>query len=179
MTAPLVALSSSWLPFIGLLVASGITFACSGPRAESGRGSPTMAAPTEADVARVLDDWHDAAAKSDEERYFAHLTADAVFIGTDATERWDVKAFRAYAHRPFSKGKGWIMRATSRHVMFADGGRTAWFDEELDAKNLGAARGSGVLLRGADGTFRIAHYVLSVSVPNDKFKAVKELLEQK
>ena len=171
-----------------LLVLAGPLPSCGGPRVASAPVTPapspatpapgTLAPPTEGDVTRVLDDWHDAAARSDEERYFGHLTKDAIFIGTDDSERWDVKAFRAYAHEPFSRGKGWVMRPTSRHVIFADGGRTAWFDEQLDAKNLGAARGSGVLVRGDDGTFRIAHYVLSVSVPNEKFKRVKELLEQ-
>jgi ketosteroid isomerase-like protein len=178
MTSSIAALP----PLFALLaVLPAVVLSCSGSRAE-GASTATPAAPpiaNESDVTRVLDDWHDAAAHSDEERYFGHLTPDAIFIGTDATERWDVKAFRAYAHEPFSKGKGWVMRATARHVMFADGGKTAWFDEELDAKNLGAARGSGVLVRGDDGTFRIAHYVLSVSVPNEKFKAVKELLEAK
>lgn len=138
---------------------------------------PARSAPNESDVARVLDDWHDAAAHSDETRYFAHLTPDAIFIGTDATERWDVAAFRAYAHPRFAAGKGWVMHATSRHVSFAADGATAWFDEALDAKNLGAARGSGVLVRDAGGAWRIAHYVLSVTVPNEKFAAVKTLLE--
>jgi ketosteroid isomerase-like protein len=161
---------------LGAFAASG----CGGPRvASSPVTAPALSPPTEADVTRVLDDWHDAAAHSDLERYFGHLTRDAVFIGTDDTERWDVAAFRAYAQKPFSQGKGWVMHATSRHVIFGDGGKIAWFDELLDAKNLGAARGSGVLVRGDDGAFKIAHYVLSVSVPNEKFKSVKELLEAK
>ena len=137
---------------------------------------PPRTPPSEGDVARVLDDWHDAAARSDEARYFAHMTADAIFLGTDATERWDVAAFRAYAHPRFSEGKGWVMHPTARHVSFAADGATAWFDESLDARNLGPARGSGVLVRGADGVWRIAHYVLSVTVPNEKFSAVKALL---
>ena len=127
-------------------------------------------------MVRVIDDWHDAAAHSDEPRYFGHMTADAIFLGTDATERWDVAAFRAYAHPRFAEGKGWVMHATSRHVTFAADGATAWFDEALDARNLGPARGSGVLVRGVDGVWRIAHYVLSVTVPNEKFSALKALL---
>ena len=57
----------------------------------------------------VVDDWHDAAAKADETRYFAHFTDDGVFLGTDATERWDVPAFRKYAHPHFAKGKAWAV----------------------------------------------------------------------
>ena len=142
----------------------------------SSASSPRTPPPSEGDVARVLDDWHDAAARSDEARYFAHMTPDAIFLGTDATERWDVAAFRAYAHPRFSEGKGWVMHPTARHVSVAADGATAWFDESLDAKNLGPARGSGVLVRGDDGVWRIAHYVLSVTVPNEKFSAVKALL---
>ena len=64
--------------------------------------TPKPAPVTSAEVARVLDDWHDAAASADEARYFGHLSSDSVFLGTDATERWDVAAFRAYAHPHFA-----------------------------------------------------------------------------
>lgn len=48
-------------------------------------------------VNRVVDDWHRAAAEADESRYFGHMSPDAVFGGTDATERWDLASFRAFA----------------------------------------------------------------------------------
>ena len=47
-----------------------------------------------ASIDAALDDWHRAASAADEARYFSHLADDAVFLGTDATERWDVRAFR-------------------------------------------------------------------------------------
>ncbi len=122
----------------------------------------------------VLDDWHAAAAASDEARYFDHLTEDAIFLGTDATERWDPSAFRAYAHPAFEAGRGWRMRSVRRDVVVR--GDVAWFDEDLDAVNLGAARGSGVLVRGEDGRWRIAHYDLAITVPNQRFDEVRELL---
>src|SRR5439155_3716313 len=62
------------------------------------------------DLPRVLDDFHDAAARADEERYFAHFAPEGVFVGTDAGERWDLKAFREYAHPHFAKGKAWTFR---------------------------------------------------------------------
>jgi len=134
------------------------------------------------EVARVLDDWHDAAARADEERYFAHFAEGAVFLGTDATERWTVPQFRAYAHPHFAKGKAWTMRATRRDITFAwnpaPGVATAWFDEELESLSLGVARGSGVLVRDAkSGAWKIAQYNLSIPIPNDRFKDVKALLE--
>jgi hypothetical protein len=140
------------------------------------------AAVVDAEVARVLDDWHDAAARADEERYFAHFAEGAVFLGTDATERWTVPQFRVYAHPHFAKGKAWTMRATRREITFAwsplPGVATAWFDEELESLSLGAARGSGVLVRDAkSGTWKIAQYNLSIPIPNERFKDVKSLLE--
>ena len=122
----------------------------------------------------VLDGWHAAAASSDLEGYFARMTPDAVFLGTDETERWSVEQFRAYARAPFSEGHGWVMRSVRRDVTVR--GDTAWFDEDLETVNLGAARGSGVLLRDEDGTWRIAHYNLTITVPNDRFDEVRGLL---
>ena len=122
----------------------------------------------------VLDDWHDAAADADEERYFGHFTDDAVFLGTDATERWDTAAFRAYAHPHFARGRAWSFRATRRAVIVR--GDVAWFDEDLHTENLGPARGSGVLVRGGDGAWRIAHYNLTITVPNERFAEVRDLL---
>ena len=51
----------------------------------------------------MLDDWHDAAAKADESRYFGAMTPEFVFLGTDATERWDVASFREFAHPYFAE----------------------------------------------------------------------------
>ncbi len=130
----------------------------------------------EAAIARVLDDWHDAAAKADEARYFGHFAPAAVFLGTDATERWDVDAFRAYAHPHFAKGKAWTFKAATRHVTLAPGGGSAWFDEALDTPHLGPARGSGVVLRDAGGRWKIAQYNLSVPIPNERFEEVKRVI---
>jgi SnoaL-like protein len=126
-------------------------------------------------VARELDDFHDAAARADEERYFAHFAPGGVFLGTDASERWDVASFRAYAHPYFARGKAWSFRGVRRRV--AARGDVAWFEEDLETQNLGPARGSGVMVR-LQGRWRIEQYVLSVVIPNEKFKAVKELLSR-
>jgi ketosteroid isomerase-like protein len=125
-------------------------------------------------IAAVLDDWHDAAAHSDEARYFGHFAPDGIFMGTDATERWDVAAFRAYSHRPFSEGRGWVMRATRRSIRVE--GDVAFFDEDLETVNLGPARGTGVLLRQDGPVWCIAHYSLTITVPNERFDAVRSLL---
>lgn len=130
-------------------------------------------------IARELDDFHDAAARADETRYFDHFAPDGVFLGTDATERWDVAAFRAYAHPHFEKGRAWSFRAAKRDVTLGADGRTAWFDEALETKRLGPARGSGVLMRDPAGRWRIAQYNLSIPIPNDRFDEVRDLIAGK
>ena len=130
----------------------------------------------EASIVTVLDDFHDAAARADEPRYFDHFADDGVFLGIDATERWDVNAFRAYAHPHFAKGKAWDMHAVRRHVIVLPAANFAYFDEELATEKLGPARGSGVLVR-SQGRWRIAQYNLAITVPNERFREVKRLLE--
>jgi ketosteroid isomerase-like protein len=124
-------------------------------------------------IAAALDDFHEAAAHADEARYFAHFAPDAVFLGTDATERWDVAAFRAFAHPYFARGKAWTFRPTRRAVVVR--GETAWFDEDLATDSLGPARGSGVLVF-RDGRWLLEQYVLSITVPNGRLGDVRALL---
>ncbi len=126
-----------------------------------------------ATIAVVIDDFHDAAARADEARYFGHFAEDGVFLGTDATERWDVAAFRAYAHPHFEKKKAWSFQSIRRAVTIDGGGAVAWFDEDLATPNLGPARGSGVLVKRG-GQWKISQYNLAITVPNDRFDAVKK-----
>lgn len=132
---------------------------------------------SEAAVAAVLDDWHQAAAQADEARYFGHLVPESVFLGTDGTERWDKAAFQAYAHPHFAKGRAWSFKAVKRHIAFAAGGTVAWFDEDLDTPNMGPCRGSGILER-RQGTWKILQYNLSVPIPNALMGEVKARIAQ-
>lgn len=127
-------------------------------------------------VAATLDAWHSAAAAAQEEKYFSFFTADAVFLGTDATERWTLEEFRKFAHPYFARGKAWSFRAVHRNISISSDEKVAWFDEALDAPNLGPARGSGVLLR-KNGVWKIAQYNLSVPIPNALMDEVKRRIE--
>jgi hypothetical protein len=139
--------------------------------------SPVDEGREQAEIGRVIDDFHDAAAHADEARYFGHLTGEAVFLGTDATERWEKEAFRAYAHPYFARGKAWSFRSSRRAIRIDPGGKVAWFDEALATEKMGPARGSGVLVREAGGaTWRIAQYNLSITIPNGRFPEVRRLL---
>ncbi len=139
--------------------------------------SPKAApADPKAAVSAVLDDWHRAAAEADEARYFGHFTPDAIFMGTDGTERWTREEFRAWAKPFFAKGKAWSFKATSRNVFFSKDGAVAWFDEALDTPNLGPCRGSGVLVKEGKG-WKLAQYNLSVPIPNELMDEVKARIE--
>jgi len=128
---------------------------------------------SEADVARVLDDFHDAAAHADEARLFNHFADDGVFLGTDGTERWPVRDFRAFVHERFSQGKGWVIHPVRRSVRSS--GDVAWFDEDLVSETLGPLRGSGVLTR-KNGRFFIAQYNLCFTIPNERVPALRVAL---
>jgi uncharacterized protein (TIGR02246 family) len=128
-------------------------------------------------VAAVIDDWHAAAAAADEDRYFGHMIEDAVFLGTDATERWSKAQFRAYAHPYFAKGKAWSFRSTRRSVSFSADAKVAWFDEDLATPNLGPCRGTGVLVRNGT-SWKIVQYDLSVPIPNAVFGQVKKIIAE-
>jgi len=127
-------------------------------------------------VEAVLDDWHDAAAKADFDRYFSHFTPDAVFMGTDDTERWSVEKFKAYAKPHFDRGSAWAFTPHDRHISFSADAAVAWFDEKLTTPNLGPCRGSGVLLRSAGGVWKIAHYNLAIPVPNPLAEQIVKLI---
>lgn len=121
----------------------------------------------------LLDDWHAAAAKADYNGYFGKIAEDGHYIGTDATENWDKKAFAAFSKPYFDRGRAWDFKALERHVYFSKDGKVAWFDEFLDTWMKGC-RGSGVLTKEGK-EWKIKHYVLSMTVPNDATDAVLPL----
>lgn len=135
-------------------------------------------------IRAVLDDFHDAAAKGDRERYLAHFTDNAVFLGTDEWERWPLNPdFSQYVANRFNSGVGWVYKSEKKHIAFSFDRQTAWFDEtSVSQRNGSRFRGSGVLQK-IDGEWKIAHYVLSFLVYNeiaDEVAAIigKEALRQ-
>lgn len=118
----------------------------------------------------LLNDWHTAAANADYNSYFDKIAQDGYFIGTDAKENWDKKAFAVFAKPHFDKGKAWDFKALERNIYFSKDGKTAWFDELLDTW-MKVCRGSGVLEKEGN-EWKIKHYVLSMTVPNEVTKQV-------
>lgn len=153
-----LAARSAGLLLVPLWLAACAAARGSEPALSEARGDERAA------VDALLDRFHGAAAQADGERYFGCLAEGSVFVGTDATERWEREAFRAYAEPWFSQGRGWTFRPLERHVYVR--GDCAWFDERLASEKYGETRGSGVLARFSDG-WRIVQYVLSFPIPNE------------
>ena len=128
-------------------------------------------------VDRALDALHTAASNADEKGYFALFAPEAVFLGTDATERWNIQEFRAYVHPYFSRGEGWTYEVEKRNIDFTPDGAVAWFDELLQNERYGECRGTG-LLRRVDGVWRIVQYNLTIPVPNGVARDVVERIRK-
>ena len=153
------------LTIVPLLV---LQFAAEGLAAQSAAVEESRA---RADVSAVLDALHEAASEADFDGYFSLYAREAVFLGTDATERWTREAFMDYTRARFDTGTGWTYHMLERHVSIAPDGRTAWFDERLENANLGETRGSGVLGL-EDGRWKIAQYNLTIPIPNEMAREV-------
>ena len=125
---------------------------------------------TKKEIDVLLDNWHLAAANANLESYMSAMTEDAIYIGTDATENWTKPQFIAFAKPYFDKGKAWSFKAIERHVYFSKDAKTAWFDELLDTQ-MKICRGSGILVK-VGKLWKIKHYVLSMTIPNDNSDAV-------
>lgn len=153
-------------PFLYILIT--ICFSC----------KPTLTPITteKQQITTTLNNWHKAAATAQFDSYFSLMTSDGIFIGTDPTENWQNAAFKAFSKPYFDKGKAWNFTAIERNIYFSEDQKTAWFDELLDTQ-MKICRGSGVLLK-QNGQWKIAHYVLSIAIPNDNTDEVVKIKTQ-
>lgn len=133
-------------------------------------------APSREEVTKLLDNWHKAAAGADTNVYFGSMSEGAVFLGTDANERWRKDEFYTFAKPHFDKGDAWDFKPYNRHIIFSGDSTIAWFDELLETW-MGVCRGSGVVVYEEEG-WRIAHYDLAIMVPNEKINDFIELMGQ-
>jgi len=128
-------------------------------------------------IHQLLDNWHKAAADADLENYFNKMSDDAIYLGTDAGERWTKDEFYKFCKPYFDKGKAWDFKPSNRLIYFSDDVKTAWFEETLDTW-MGNCRGSGILVF-KENNWKIKHYNLAVAVPNDIIKKYVKLLKKK
>ncbi len=128
-------------------------------------------------ITNLIDAWHKAAADVNQEAYFDFIADDGVYIGTDSTEIWTKAEFFEWSKQYFEKGKAWTFTCNSRNIYISGDGLYAWFDELLSSGKV-TLRGSGILQKGDSG-WKLKHYVLSLPVPNEKFKEVVAKMNEK
>ena len=115
------------------------------------------------DINMLLDGLHKDAHKGNFVAYFDRFSSDAVFLGTDKTERWTIQEFKSYAEPAFADGHGWTYKVIERNL--EGSGNTRWFDEILFNEKLGHCRGTGVV-ELINNEWKISHYALTMLVPN-------------
>jgi hypothetical protein len=129
----------------------------------------SLSSSANSDINKVLDTFHQAAANADQKLYFSLLDEQAVFLGTDGSERWTRKEFYDFVTPYFSKGRGWAYKSRQRNITLIsteiNGDQLAFFDELLDNNNYGECRGTGVIRLTPQG-WKILQYNLSIPVPN-------------
>ena len=112
----------------------------------------------------LIEGLHQDAHEANFQTYFDRYSVDAIFLGTDKTERWTVEEFKAYAKPAFADGHGWTYTVVERN--WEGSGNIRWFDEILFNEKLGNCRGTGVV-ELIEGEWKIAHYALTMLVPNE------------
>ena len=135
-----------------------------------------FAATDEQSIDKVLNSFHQAAANAKAKPYFDLLSDDAIFLGTDASERWSKDEFKAFVVPYFSKGTGWLYTPTERNISLLKAGQVAFFDELLFSESYGTCRGSGVLIKTKEG-WKISQYNLSIPMPNGLAKALVQQIK--
>ena len=98
-----------------------------------------------------------------------------VFLGVDTTARLQGQQLRRYFQEQISHSTPWKFHSRDRYITTSTDGNVAWFDEALTNNQPGDYRGSGILVRTANG-WLIAQYNLSQQLPNSMTPAptVKE-----
>lgn len=119
-----------------------------------------------------MNQWHKDVAESNFDKYFDKMSQKGVFIGTDALENWTIQEFKEFSKPYFDKKETWDFKTLERNIYISENNNFAWFDELLETW-MGICRGSGVLEKEVD-KWKIKHYVLSITIPNDDVKIVIE-----
>ena len=137
--------------------------------------TPSAAQSDHEAVDTVLDNIHKMASEADFDGYFGLYTEDAIFLGTDAEERWSIEEFKGYAKPSFDQGRGWTYVKTERHIYFSADHNAAWFDERLENDAYGDCRGTGALVK-IDGVWKVSQYNLTVPIPNSLLRKVAGMI---
>ena len=127
------------------------------------------------DIHLLLDSWHKAAATADEDVFFGTMTENCIYLGTDKTEKWKRDELKEWSQEYFDRESAWSFTSFEREIYFSEDANTAWFDEKLNTW-MGICRGSGIMVRTPEG-WKLSHYNLAVTIPNEKINGFIELVK--
>lgn len=129
----------------------------------------------ENEINLFIDNWHKAAAETNDSVFFGSMAENSIYIGTDESELWTKQEFYDFAIKYFNQGKAWDFKPIERNIYFNEDYSIAWFDEKLDTW-MGICRASGVL-EFRNNKWEIVHYHLSMTVPNEKVREVISIID--
>lgn len=116
-----------------------------------------------ADATAVLVGHLEAVASKDVQQLRLFFHPEALFFGTDDSERWTTDDL---AKLLVESEAGWDMReCLKREVRYISPACVSFFEVVRHLK-YGLFRGSGIVVKDDEGQWMIRHYVLSYSVPN-------------
>ena len=122
----------------------------------------------------LINEWHHAAAIADEKSFFGFMTKEAVYIGTDTSERWQRDELAEWSKKYFDRSSAWAFTPISRNITFGPAKNIAWFDELLDTW-MGVCRSTGIV-ELVDDKWKLVHYQLALTLPNDKMADFRKLI---
>jgi len=152
------------LRIVGLVLFGAVATACTSTQ-PAATPSPLSDADFTARINAFVNEWHDDAAHA-RPAFFDKIASDAIYIGTDKTERWGREAFREWARPAFARPVAWAFTPLHRNVQFSADRKFIWFDEQVRSSSMGILQASGVV-RPTASSFEMVHYQLSIAVPND------------
>ncbi len=131
---------------------------------------------SKSDMDKVIDNWHKAAAVGDSVGFFSLMTPDAIYLGTDETERWDRTSMGKDLGKYFNGKKAWKFIPYNRIYTSLGSKNFILFDECLQTW-MGPCKSTGRLTR-VKGQWKISYYNLNVAVPNDVVNEYLKLLPE-
>ena len=128
------------------------------------------------DINLLLNNWHLAAAETDFDLFFNSMDENAIFLGTQADEKWTKSEFMDFSKPYFDKGKAWDFKPFDRALYQSESTNIVWFEESLKTW-MGVCRGSGVVVKN-DSEWKIIQYNLAVTISNDLVGEFIEVIKQ-
>lgn len=125
-------------------------------------------------IDQLISKWHKDAANANLGGYTRLMDSSFVYVGTDASERWNKDEFSTFCKPYFDQNKTWDFKSIDRMINISADQNSAWFYEILQT-HMGTCRGSGIL-ELKNKQWKLRQYVLSLAIPNEKMSEVKQLI---